>query len=329
MKRLFKNPRRLMSAVALFIMALAGCETSIVKSSRLAPRRTGSGLAYFLPMGWLKLTVSMELISTTANPQVYHRYATSVTPEVMLAADRTAGYLLQITPSAAADDYEQLTVTNGLLQSVTMTNTDQTLGVLSNLTATVIGALRAAYFPLPGGAASNAVPPTYITNFVTNIYYIDPFAEAAAGNPEYSMPYADLVLHLGEIVPDAQNSQSNGAGPAISGVYYRALEPYKMSWDGADSKIHGETVAWLPNKNSLLSLSADRASGVKQSIAYLFQQGVPCSVTVNKPSQALAISSFPLTVLKQLTGLPTNLYPFNINLGGTLGSGSTNAATNQ
>jgi hypothetical protein len=322
MKLLSKIPRPFRFALAGLIIVLVGCESSVIRSTRLNPKTANSGLAYFLPMGWLKFTVRMEAVSNLTTKKL-ETNVLSVSPDVILAADRTAGYVLQMTPSAAADDYIQLKVTNGLLQSVALTNTDQTLGILSNLPAAVVEALNAA-FPGAVRIASTNAPEEYkFLYYVTNIYMVDPFAKETAQS--FPLGNSKATVSLGDFWRDERQPDSS-CDSLSNGIFYRALEPYHISWDDPETSLHQETVVWLPNKGSRLFLGVDRAFGVRQSASFLLQQGIPYSVTLNKPSEYLAASSFPLTALKELTGLPTNLIQFRINLGGSSSSGSTNAA---
>jgi len=346
--------------IGLWILALTGCTSAIIESAHHQKSDDRSGLVYNLPMGWIKILDIESIVNSTSTittpnddgktpPEVSTDESVTksslISIDVVIAPDRNERYLLKMKPSAFADDFIQLKVTNGLLSSVTLTNSDQTLGILSNLVQTVVESLQAASgLPKAAKSPKATVVETSRTNYVTNLFLIDPFAEVAAGTidkaltPDISINLSDFTSEVKALDVEAKDEadlarlvrEGKATGvtaPVYSdpgGVFYRPLESFYVSVTGADGRIVPAIVK-MPNKAMRYQLAANRAAFVKQGLNMNFQEGIPMSVTLNKPSQAAALTAFPLNVLKQLTGIPTNLFQFRINTGGGSASQASNS----
>ncbi len=317
--------------VALTLVIFIGC--SAIRSSRHGGETTGTGLAYYLPKGLLKISIIEDIApeagstplanqaatnspgakaqtdaptnfsttgtnATTASPAAapsVMKTNVSVTVDVELVPDRVQRFLLRATPSVMSDDYVKLRVSNGLLETVTITNTDQTVGIVSNLALAAIEFYRSATFMAAGGAERR-----------TNIYFIDPFTErgsfAATAKRQFGvdLDFTDFTSTLP--TPNATDA---------SGVFYKPLEAYRFAWRSPAG--NGAGIVFLPNSSPILSLQVRRATGVSQASIFSFQQGIPIETTLNKPSQALALSSLPLTIARSVVTLPTNLLQMKID----------------
>jgi hypothetical protein len=336
-------------------LTLIGC--TAIESTRHTGYTKGSGLAYYLPKGNLKLLVISEIITPRSAVAVQRQQAQPGAPgaapqtnapaqpaqpaqpapandgaaapdtqqqaqsakpmtnsyvsvDVDIFPDRDARFLLQMTPKATSDDYMKFKVTNGLLDTVTLTNSDQTIGIVSNL---ALAAIELYKFAAAGPFAAISEADIYITNRTTNVFLVDPFSKA-----EREKTKADLQNRFGvnvdftDFEKSIENSMSKCPTNAETpGVFYRPLQRYRFSWDSTGG--NGAGSVFLPNAAPVLSMDVKRAAFVSQSYILTLQQGVPVEVTLNKPSQALAASTLPLNLARSLISLPTNLVQLKID----------------
>jgi hypothetical protein len=302
--------------VASLTLVLFGC--TAIRSTRHTGYDTGSGLAYYLPKGTLKLLIIREVVTSVSDvtpapggkavkPLTTNSF---VSVDVELAPDRSARYLLAMKPKWIADDYMKFKVTNGLLETVTVTNSDQTIGVFNNL---VLAAVEFYKFATLGGFTAAGAGELLITNRTTNIFLIDPFnkIERSKLTDKVQKDHA-VTLDFSDFTGSVENSIlicTNATN--TQGVFYRPLERYQFKWSSSGGAGAGSL--YFPNAAPILSMDVKRAAFVSQSYVLSLQQGVPVEVTLNKPSQALALSAFPLTVARSLVSLPTNLIQLRID----------------
>jgi len=225
--------------------------------------------------------------------------------DVELAPDRDQRYLLEMKPSAWADDFMKFRITNGLLESIILTNSDQSLNTLNNL------ALAAIEFAKVAAQASAASADTETSTYTTNTFLFNPFNPAeqaevttklAALNQGLAVSFADFPN-----VPSPQSTRDN-----TSGVFYRPLQSYKLSWNSPSGA--GVATVYLPNSSPVLTLDVSRAAFVSQSWMLGMAQGIPYEVTLNKPSQVAAVSMFPLNLARSLVSLPTNILQLKFDI---------------
>ena len=302
-----------------------GC-TAIQSTRHADSKAAGSGLAYYLPKGSLRLLVIQEVVSSASDPapaqpapaqpavsgKIIKPLLTNcfVSVDVELTPDRSARYLLQMTPKFTADDYMKFRVNNGLLETVTLTNSDQTIGVLNNL---VLAAIEFYKFTALGGFTAAGAGEVLITNRTTNVFLIDPFslAQRTKLSTDVKTDYG-VTLDFSDFEKSVENSVLVSAAPAsTAGIFYRPLERYQFSWKSSGGSGAGSV--YFPNAAPILSMEVKRAAFVSQSYVLSLQQGVPVEVMLNKPSQALALSAFPLNVARALVSLPTNLIQLKID----------------
>ena len=103
------------------------------------------------------------------------------------------------------------------------------------------------------------------------------------------------------------------------GVCYRPLLPYGLALVAKhDANKEPTTLAphsWilLPNDSPLLSIDLHRTAFVERKGKLTFTEGVLTKVEVTKPSEALAVATLPVTVLKTLVSIPGELLTLRIN----------------
>ncbi|MGA2865724.1 MAG: hypothetical protein ABSF95_14720 [Verrucomicrobiota bacterium] len=223
-----------------------------------------------------------------------------VSLEVDLIPDRAERNILAMRPSASADDYMKVGVSNGLLETVILTNSDQSSAVLSNLA--LAGIEFAKYAAVSAGAGVTTVT-------TTNVYYLDPFATDRETLCNRLRSGFGIRLNLDDF-PRSTEFPTNRP-QSTPGVFYRPLQAYQVTWDSPSGA--GAATVYLPNAAPVFSLDVQRAWFVSQAYMLAIHQGIPTEVTLNKPSQVAAASSFPLMVARSLVSLPTNLLQLKID----------------
>jgi len=217
-----------------------------------------------------------------------------VSVEVELVPDRKESYLLQMKPSAFADDYIKIGVSNSLIQTVILTNSDQTLTVLSNLTLAAVHLAKYAAMSATDGATIERS---------TNVFRFDPFIpyEREKAMERMSKVYGTNV----EInVDDIMNAAiATNRLPRTPGIFYRQLQPYQVAWRATGGE-NGDATVLFPNVAPVDSLDVRRATFASQSYLLGIHDGIPYEVTLNKASQVAAVSTLPLTVADSLLSLP-------------------------
>ena len=360
----------LITGLPILAACVSGC---VALTSKPSSTDHGTGLAYYLPEGWLKITIVEQAINfdpptppagRTASTKIIRRtqrlllatnqfdgdprvaiaqaesnvegeviltnsvdettteyqpllkalevkqkpsitnYWLTVEPEIH--PDRSARFLLNTKSSIWSDDFSKLAVTNGLLTSVSLTNSDQSLAVLSNLVLTAV-----EFAKVPSGPSGNGVLPEdgvkSSINYTTNVYLLQPNdtrirQSCSVSLRDFNFDLSDFPTNLAKPGPKTE-----------SGVYYRPLEAFRLKWHLSATGEAGAAIVYLPSKSSLLRLDHERSLFVNQSFAATFQKGVPIETVLNKPSQAAAFSAFPLILTRSLVGLPTNLVQFKID----------------
>lgn len=225
-----------------------------------------------------------------------------ISAHVRLVTDNDNSYLLQLDPSAFADDSMQIGVSNGLLQTVSLTNTDQTLTIFSNL------AQSAVEFANVASAASS--PGTTVTD-ITNIFTFDPFDAGQCANLKKRLIGYGIDIDFSSFKPIVGKPASK-----TSGIFYRQLQEYDFTWDTPASGS-GAVSVYLPNASPVDSLDVSRATFVSQTYSILIHDGIPLQVNLNKPSQFAAASLLPVVVANDLISIPlqvTNLLQAKVNI---------------
>jgi len=303
--------KKISSAFAVFTTVfLLGC--AAIHSTRHTGSGTDSGLAYYLPKGLLKITVGQEIIMKTTGdtnkPEtltyVPSRTNISITTDFQLVPDRHLMYVLKMKPSWMADDYMKLGVTNGLLQTVTLSNADQSIGVITNLAAAAIEAYK--LYATGGFAPAGAEA---YTNIITDVFIIDPFNPA-----ERDKTTKDFLANYGvdiDFSDFAESFEPTTNAICTSGIFYRPMQAYRLKWNSSSGS---DAVALnFPNASPILSMNVSRAAFVTQSYILGIQDGIPYEVVLNKPSQALAISAVPLSIVRAVAALPSEILQLKLD----------------
>lgn len=98
------------------------------------------------------------------------------------------------------------------------------------------------------------------------------------------------------------------------GIFYRPPIPYTFRIRDSVSNVVSATVL-LPNLAPILHLEMDKAPFVSAISQVTLTNGFIGSYSFSKPSSAMALASYPLVLLSDITSSMTNLIQFRINLG--------------
>jgi len=98
------------------------------------------------------------------------------------------------------------------------------------------------------------------------------------------------------------------------GIFYRPPIPYAFRIRDSVSNVVSATVL-LPNLAPILHLEMDKAPFVSAISQVTLTNGFIGSYSFSKPSSAMALASYPLVLLSDITSSVTNLIQFRINLG--------------
>ena len=279
-----------------------------------------------------------------------YRLATnySVTVSNVVEPDPNHLYLLRLKPSWWSDDTFRISITsNGLLSAIGATNADQTGAIAIKVAQIGIQAfeLAAGGMPLPSTAKAKG----FRSLLDTNVY-----PEDAKGDSPLAIDYPPRIditfdptvetertsamaaffragIDLRFSAPktnrfDSWKSAPDGAASraGIAGFFYRPLLPYQLMFEPYDRKSHttnglgvNSISVLLPNEAPVYVYDIRRAFGVTNAASASFENGFLKEVYLQKPSQLLAAVDIPLSILRSVAAIPTDLVQFRFNLATT------------
>lgn len=96
------------------------------------------------------------------------------------------------------------------------------------------------------------------------------------------------------------------------GICYRPAEPFHFVIKEDDREIHRQT-RLLPVQNRIAHIDISRAALVEKITVIDFENGMLKQVDIQKPSEALAIASLPVEILKAIVAIPAELIQLKID----------------
>lgn len=255
-------------------------------------------------------TVTFNLTPNNPAPAAPPTTNYAVSIAAIPVADTRHRYMLQMKPSWMADDNMTIGVSNGFLQLVSLTNTDESLSILSNLTQAAVGFAEFA-------AVSAGAGPT--TTTITNTYHVD-FDAPPDTSMNLNVVSNQLSTQMGITLDLSGIGSSKNPSASVpnctDGVFYRYPVTYyaDMILPGGG---HQSFPVTLPNFSPIDHVEFERAAFVSQTYILTIHDGVPYQLYLNKPSQAAAIATFPVTVANALLSIPlqlTNLIQARVNI---------------
>lgn len=243
--------------------------------------------------------------------------------------DPTARYITNLRHKVTRDDNWTVNVSNGLLNSLSSTSTDQTPNLIVSLADTAISI--AAY----GGGASGAIKvapsalataqPALDCNYALVQVFnpLDPNdldkLHATLLKVESNI---DVDIDYGQIPADASLLPPN----VTSGLVYRIATPIVIraaARTGADLLTAKCPLNTLPTAQSIMAVIPDsRSQYVIESIAgpftttslsFGFSNGMLTNYTATRPSELAAIGNIPTRIGQDLLQIPTQIIQAKVN----------------
>lgn len=95
-------------------------------------------------------------------------------------------------------------------------------------------------------------------------------------------------------------------------ICYPALVSKRIRIDGpADTA--DEKIIIIPDPQHLILIDIERAAAVRKTLTVDFTNGMLSKLTVNKPSEALAVANIPFNVISKIIALPSELIQLKID----------------
>jgi hypothetical protein len=101
-----------------------------------------------------------------------------------------------------------------------------------------------------------------------------------------------------------------------AGIFYRPFETYQVAIGSMDARVgmSEEYLISLPSATSAHLAKIPMANFVANKFNMTFANGVPQTVSIDKPSSAMAAASMPFQIIQAIVSLPSQLFQFRINL---------------
>jgi hypothetical protein len=295
--------------------------SSIITSSK---NPAGSNFnCYFLPKALVKLKVFRA--TRTVNGET--RYSFRFEHEVIHTTDTQHRYYLQYHPSAWTDDTVSVEFTpEGFLSRVHTVTEDQTGAVLEKL-AELGKKIAETVAGLP--------------DFVDRDMVIEKLIYEVTFDPTHSAQVEMINVDLEKWKSPAKvrfdwiNEGGGGIGietksfgssekTEVSGIFCRPLAAGELSFY-TESKAERHYLM-IPDTRKVHYVEILRPRWIKFAFSMEFDKGFPKSISVQRPSQALAIVNIPIRILSAIFSIPSKLLPFNINLDNTKGGSGLESA---
>jgi len=225
--------------------------------------------------------------------------------------DLSARFEARLLHAAVRDDLHEIKLTeDGLLMKGTVTSTDKSLDIATQLAKTA-----ATFFnPLPGAAfAPRPCPRFSLTKIVdpmndSDIKQLNDEINTKKGKSRIKVDKAD-VAKIGEV------------GDKVTGFVYRRAAPVyihiqKIKDDNTNTR---ETVVVervdLPQAGGLAVLPVYGGRFTKTAVEYDFNAGLPTRFKADRKSEAWELATFPLEVMSAIFKAPTDLIQLKIDTG--------------
>ena len=282
----------------MFSLFLAGCATdSVIQSVQVNGKATATGIHYNLPKGLLKITVRKDT-ETVAQYNIEFR--------ILYVPDVDHQFVLQYIPKSFSDDRLDINVdTYGFLANIESTNTSKVKEITVNLFSAAVSRPKEVLFQ-----ALKSPPPHILPQKIEEgTFIIDATNKSEITAISDSIP---ATISVNKISSEAifDGPQSLQTGPTL---FYRPLEPYLLNIKPENGKNESEII-YLPNQSPILSIDVVRAFLVSKVTKMTFENGIPVSMNISKPSEALELSKIPLDIVKALITAPAELVQLRINL---------------
>lgn len=308
--------------LAIASTALSGC--AVVSSTKMNAQDAnfgGVGIPYLLP----KALIPVEVVA--AGTQVRIDLL-----EPVYVGDAAQAYVLQYDASPFSTDTMTITVdpTTSLLKTMSIESKDETGEILKKAIATLRAESAAATETVLMQTVLDPGDPASVTEVVTRLKAtLDGFVASKRADcnaaPTKSEGCAALLalpasvdarLDITLMAPAAAATSSTAVAPAPGidcrvGICYRGTLPYRVSMEALGQTR--STLVHLPNHGPLMALPLPRHAFVNSKHTVGLRNGMIESYTVDKPSSALAMVSWPLDVYDSIVSTTAKIVQLKID----------------
>lgn len=177
--------------------------------------------------------VTQLRLTNTFQPQLEERFEYTVRVETVIEPDATAMFALKTAESSFANDSYHIKVSNGLLETINSTNSDQTGEIIQKLAE-----LGAQVFKIASGQIFSGVKPANVLDEDSKVpdfppsldLTFNPFEPTELTNAVRELARARLeIAFIGadQIKPGKIDELGKGSRPA-NGVFFRPALPYQV-----------------------------------------------------------------------------------------------------
>jgi hypothetical protein len=288
--------------LSLCLLATYGCTDAIVQSSQkpynihenvIGPNTLG----YFLPKGVIRLSIKESTGALT------------LTIETKYIPDPNHFYTLNYRPNAGYDDDINITLdANGMLSDINVTTTDKSVAIVGKLLEI---AKEVAKIPLALPIKGKAEAFPLIDTIIDPDIFLDHDQTKIDKLITELSPYIDKIY----LTPQDQGVAKIEEPSPQNGIYYRPLLPYELTLIGKKPSFDftKKEIIYLPNRSPILSLDVRRGPFIQKVSHLKFTNGILTEIHITKPSEVLAALDIPLSIVKAIISLPTDLIQFKID----------------
>lgn len=338
----------ILGGILLVALGVVGCAT--IQSTHLQKaslREDREGIAYFLPRGKVQIkatridlkepvksdeTASAESerpnphqlraapnqnTNTAANAAT-NRYYYQVTITGIIEPDPEYMFVLRPKLSPWASDAMQINVNSqGLLTTVSSTNTDESGEVLVTLAQVAIESFKIAAGGVPTVKliGDKPLPKEVVVTFSPTDQDEINAAKAALENAQLELRVATNFSKFPKRW--TRLPAPDDAPASFDGFFYRPALPFTISLSNAVERSSIRQTVLLPNDAPILSFSPKRSPLVQRVTHVTLENGTLKEVSINKPSSVLAGVKIPLRILQAIVALPTELIQLKFNYSST------------
>jgi hypothetical protein len=318
------NSRIRISAVTIAtVVLLPACSTVRTISDTPEQDRAAIQIPYYLPRGLVTIDLSYKPKTqkvtkvTESNGPSGPTKVTEIreetdkttlvpvlTTSLAYSADEDAGLkYARYSKNALSDDAVTVKAPEGLLQSASGTSEDKSLVVVENLALAGLEALKLPFFgPVPfmtlDPNKESERPEVHLT--------IDPTDDGELANANTALAKIGMSMKpgLSQSSTDGKltTAKDGKLATAKDGLQFRPLRFYRL-YEG-DQVIASFGV---PDRRFTFTVPLARSAFVSFKTSLEIQDGILRSYSVEKKSEAAAVSGLPLRLLKEVTALPKGL----------------------
>lgn len=274
-----------MSVILLVLIAPLPIGCTGLKSVPFEQNSTGR--PYFLPTGIVTLK-----INKTGEKDLSIKNA-----EVSVRPDDKFGYTLQYHPDPMSnDDLSYKTTNTGLLKEIKFTSDEQTDDFIIKL-AELGKETSKLLMPIPRGIVKEADSISYDAMF--DPFDKNDFDRVQKDIKEIDSNYEIEFPALNKVHADKEQCKKDN-------ICFRTMSQYPLILKKNQKELQ-RVYLELPDVSIMGNIDISRSAFVKRETTYIFDNGVLTDVSIKKPSEAVAAIEIPITVVKSITSIPSEM----------------------